>query len=176
MRMTRSEFLAWPHKAITLLGMSGRRQDDARLQAAVVEVVSLLRRLPHRHEVPGRADPRQHQAPGDAGRLPARAAAQRLDLHREQHHGPQPAARVDVLGQDRPPGSRRAARRGVQAAAAAASRGRDRRDARRRRVHRQGAGDLRLRPLHQRRRRQLGRARRRADREDARRAHADSCI
>jgi GTPase SAR1 family protein len=23
MRMTRSEFLAWPHKAITLLGMSG---------------------------------------------------------------------------------------------------------------------------------------------------------
>ncbi|HXS79385.1 MAG TPA: ATPase, partial [Gammaproteobacteria bacterium] len=23
MRMSRSEFLAWPHKAITLLGMSG---------------------------------------------------------------------------------------------------------------------------------------------------------
>ena len=142
-----------------------RRQDDARVQAAALEVVPLLRRLSHRHEVPRRADPRQHQAPSDEGGLPARPVAQRLDLHREQHHGAQPANRSP----------RSSARSGDRTWAASPSsefkkrqrlhrEGRDRRDARRRGVHRQGARDLRLRPFHQRRRRQLRRARRRADR------------
>ncbi len=66
MQMNRDEFLRWPHKAITLLGMSGVGKTHAGESAAEDQLVPLLRRLPNRHEVPRGTDPRQYQAPGDA--------------------------------------------------------------------------------------------------------------
>jgi hypothetical protein len=89
---------AWDGKCITLLGMSGVGKTVLAHRLREPPLVPLLRRLPHRHALPGRADPGQHQAPGHAGAVPARAAALRLDLHPQQHHGRQPEPVSSFLG------------------------------------------------------------------------------
>ena len=83
---TGKEFRDWPNKAVTIFGMSGRRQDHACPTAAGPRLVPLFGRLPHRHALHGRAHRRQFQARGDEGPLPARSPALGLDLHLLQHH------------------------------------------------------------------------------------------
>ena len=118
----------------------GPRQDPHRRDAARGgRLVPLLGRFPHRHPLHGRAHRRQLQARGDAQPVPARAAALELDLHRLQHHLPQPRAALDLPRQARRPGERRHPVRGVPAPPAPAPRRRDRRHARRAHLHRQGA-------------------------------------
>ena len=132
----------------------GPRQDKGSGDAARGgRLVPLLGRFPHRHPLHGRAHRRQLQARGDAQPVPARAAALGLDLHRLEHHLPQPRAALDLPRQARRPGEGRHPVRRVPAPPAAAPRRRDRRHPRRRALHRQGRGHLRLRPL---RRRHLG--------------------
>ena len=157
--MNRDEFLRWPHKAITLLGMSG------------VGKTTLAYKLPKSRWFHYSGDYRigtKYLAEPILDNI--KRQAMQVDFLRDLLRSDsiyiasnitvdnlQPD--LDVPRQDRPHGCRRPAGRRVQAAAAPALRGRDRRHARRRGVHRQGARDLRLRPLHQRRRRQHLRAR-----------------
>ena len=105
-------------------------------------MVPLLGRFPHRHPLHGRAHRRQLQARGDAQPVPAPAPALGLDLHRLEHHLPQPRAALDLPRQAGRPGEGRHPLRRVPPPPAPAPRGRDRRHPRRADLHRQGRASI----------------------------------
>ena len=91
---TPEDWLARPAQAGRALRHVRPRQDPHRRDAARGGgLVPLLGRFPHRHPLHGRAHRRQLQARGDAQPLPAPAPALGLDLHRLEHHLPQPRRR-----------------------------------------------------------------------------------
>ena len=170
MRMTRSDFLAWPHKAITLLGMSG------------VGKTTLAYKLPSSKWFHYSGDYRigtKYLAEPILDNI--KRQAMQVDFLRELLRNDSIYIASNITVHNLQPVSTflgKIGRPDLGGLPVAEFK-------RRQRLHRdaeigamrdvaefivQGAGDLRLRSLHQRRRRQLGRARRREDREDARRA------
>ena len=127
----------------------GPRQDPHRGHAARGgRLVPLLGRFPHRHPLHGRAHRRQLQARGDAQPVPAPAAALGFDLHRLEHHLPEPRRRSRPTSAS--PATRpRAASRSTNTSAASASTATPRSPPPATRVTfiEQGRGHLRLRPL-----------------------------
>jgi hypothetical protein len=149
-----------------------RRGQDLHLRpAAPPRLVPFLRRLPHRHPLPGRAHPGPDQAAGHARALPEGAAAQRLDRRAQQHQDRGSGAGAVLRRQAGQPGFRRFVPAGIQPPPGPVPGGGDRRHAGRARVHPQGPGNLRLRPFRQRRGRQPVRTGGRLGHRTAGRAH-----
>ena len=100
MRMTRSEFLSWPHKAMTSLGMSGVGKTTLAYKLPALEVVSLIDGATIEFGTKYLDEPILDNIKRQAMKVDFLVLfpAQRLDLHRKQHHRAQLELVATFLG------------------------------------------------------------------------------